>query len=47
MTPTAQKLANIKIVIDKLHMQGHIDKWCMANCDPRLFPELDKVRVYH
>ena len=42
-TPTAQKLAKIEIVVDNLHMQGHTDKWCMANCDPHLFKELDKV----
>ena len=26
-------------------MEGHTDKWCIANCDPRLFPELDNVSV--
>ena len=45
VTPTAQKLSNIKIVIDKMHMEGHTDKWCMANCDPHLFMELDKVSL--
>ena len=24
-------------------MAGHVDKWCLANCDPHLFSELDKV----
>lgn len=42
-TPTAQKMAQIEIVVDKLHMEGHTDKWCMANCDPHLFNALDKV----
>ena len=45
VTPTAQRLCNVNIVVDKLHMEGHTDKWCMANCDPRLFPELDNVSV--
>ena len=43
LTPTAEKLATIEIVIDKMHMTGHIDKWCLANCNPSQFPELNKV----
>lgn len=43
---TAQKLASVQIVIDKLHMEGHVDKWCLTNCDPHLFHDLDKVSVY-
>ena len=26
LTPTTEKLATVEIVIDKLHMAGHIDK---------------------
>ena len=26
-------------------MAGHIDKWCLENCDPHLFRDLDKVSV--
>lgn len=44
ITVTAQKLASMEIVIDKLHMTGHIDTWCLANCDPHLFNDLDNVR---
>lgn len=47
VTPTAQKLSKNEIVIDKLHMEGHTDKWCMVNCDPHLFKALDNVSVYH
>ena len=43
VTPTATKLSNIEIVVDKLHMEGHTDKWCMVNCDAYLFKALDKV----
>ena len=46
-TPTAQKLAKIEIVIDKLHMEGNTDKWCIANCNPQLFKALDKVSACH
>lgn len=39
-------LANIHIVIDKMHMAGHVDKWCKANCDPQLYDDLKEVRSY-
>ncbi len=42
---TSKKLASIQIVVDKLHMAGHVDKWCIANCDPHLFHDLDNVSV--
>ena len=45
VTPTAQKLSEVEIVIDKLHMEGHTDEWCKANCDPHLFKALDKVSI--
>ena len=31
------------MVVDKMHMKGHVDKWCKQNCDAKTFPELDKV----
>ena len=43
LTPTAKKLAMVEIVIDKMHMAGHVDKWCLTYCDPHLFSELDKI----
>lgn len=46
VTPTAQRLSNIEIVIDKLHMEGHTDKWCKDNCDPHLFRALDNVSTW-
>lgn len=45
VTPTAQKLSKVEIVVDKLHMEGHTDAWCKANCDPYLFKALDKVSI--
>ena len=44
-TPTTEKLATIEIVVDKLHMAGHVDKWCLSNCDPHLFHDLDSVSI--
>ena len=43
VTATAQKLSDIEIVVDKLHMEGHIDKWCKDNCDPHNFEALNNV----
>ena len=39
----SKKLASTEIVIDKMHMAGHTDKWCHRNCNPRAFKELDDV----
>ena len=39
------KLAQVEILIDKMHLTGHTDDWCLANCDPKQFKELDQVRV--
>ena len=38
-----QKLALVEIVIDKMHTAGHVDKWCLINCDPHRFSELGKI----
>ena len=44
LTDTTRKLAQMKIVIDKMHMAGHIDSWCKEHCDPHKFKELENVR---
>ena len=41
-----KKLATTEIVIDKMHMAGHIDRWCFDHCNPRSFKELDDVSSY-
>ena len=46
-TITTQTIAKLSIVIDKMHMAGHVDNWCQQNCDPRRFRELDEVSVYN
>ena len=30
----------IKYVVDRLHIKGHTEKWCLENCHPKLFPKL-------
>ena len=32
---------DITFIVDRLHKQGHVGKWCLGNCHPKLFPELD------
>ena len=46
ISPTAVLLASLEIVVDKMHMAGHVDKWCKENCDARSFPELDNVSLH-
>lgn len=28
VTPIAKQLASLEILVDKMHMAGHVDKWC-------------------
>lgn len=43
LTPTTNKIASIEIVVDKMHITGHTDKWCLENCDARKYPDLSDV----
>lgn len=43
LTPTTQLISNMIIVIDKMHMAGHVGKWCQENCDLHKFPYLTDV----
>ena len=43
ITPTTRILSEVAIVVDKIHIAGHVDMWCKKTCDPRLFPNLIKV----
>ena len=38
-------LSEKEIVVDKMHMRGHVDSWCKATCDPHLHSYLDNVFV--
>ena len=42
-TSTAKILSEINIVIDKMHMAGHVDQWCKTHCDPNLYDDLKLV----
>ena len=45
LTSTTKQLAQLTIVVDKMHMAGHVDSWCKNNCNPRKFKDLDEVHV--
>ena len=45
-TSTSQQLACLEIVVDKMHIAGHKDPWCLQNCDSRKIPELQKVNYW-
>ena len=45
LTQQSEKLASVNMVVDKMHMAGHVDKWCKKHCDAKSFKELDKVRI--
>ena len=42
-TETTHLLSELAIVVDKMHMAGHVDSWCKKTCDPHLFPDLNSV----
>ena len=42
---TTQWLADLEIVVDKMHFKGHTDAWCKQFCDPKKHEHLDKVSI--
>lgn len=43
LTIQTKQLASVEMSVDKMHMKGHTDPWCKANCDPVNFTKLNKV----
>ena len=43
MSKYSKKLSETRIVVDKMHMRGHVDPWCKQYCDSRNIKDLDKV----
>lgn len=48
VTPVAATIASLSIYVDKTHIRGHTDAWCLRNCDPRPVKDLEipVVRMY-
>lgn len=47
VTATSKLIAEKDIVIDKMHMKGHVDGWCQEHCDPKRKPDLEKVCCFY
>ena len=45
VSPQAESLSSVEIVVDKMHMRRHTDPWCKAKCDPHKFEKLKKVLI--
>ena len=43
LTPVANKLSAMDMVVDKMHFRNHVDRWCKANCNPYDRSDLDGV----
>ena len=43
LTSQSEMLAGTHMVVDKMHMKGHIDAWCKENCNADKFEALKKV----
>ena len=44
MSKESKILAEQEIVVDKMHMKGHVDMWC-KHCDPAKYPDLNAVSL--
>jgi len=42
-TETSKKIASMKMVVDRFHFKGHVDRWCQENCNPDKCDELKGV----
>ena len=47
LTEHTKQLASVEMVVDKMHMKGHTDKWCKEHCDPAEFSALSKVTCFN
>lgn len=43
VTPEANRLAKVEMIVEKMHMKGHTDPWCRENCNAAKFEALEKV----
>ena len=43
VTRTAKRLSELSILVDKMHMKGHVDQWFKEICDANNVEELNGV----
>lgn len=47
MNPS-ERLSNFvkkKFAVDKMHIKGHTETWCLENCNPYNFKELNEINT--
>ena len=42
---TTQLLADVELVVDKIHFKRHTDTWCKQFCDPKKHELLHKISI--
>ena len=45
VTSVAKKVANLDMVVDKMHFRNDVDKWCRSNCNPYDRVDLEGVNI--
>ena len=45
-TEMSQRIALMKMVVDRFHFPGHVDSWCKKHCNPNDIDELKGVRQF-
>ena len=45
LTERSKQLASVEMVVDRMHMKGHVHRWCKEHCDAATIPELSEVCV--
>ena len=43
LTPVAEKLSEMDMVVDEMYYRNHVDSWCKGNCKPYDRSDLDGV----
>ena len=45
LTPVAERLSAMDMVVDKMHFRNHVDRWCKETCNPYDRPDLEGVGI--
>lgn len=46
ITSITKRLASLLIMVDKIHIAGHVDAWCLENCDSWKIKALQEVCLW-
>ena len=45
MNPRLRDLINKKHIVDRFHINNHVDSWCLKNCNPNIRDDLKGVNT--